>query len=88
MQGQQRDVIIFSAVRSNRASVLGFINDKRRINVSLSRSKAMLLFIGDSETLRSDNVFDHLYLNCSTRESHLEVHWDPRDKIFRYWDYK
>ena len=88
MQGQQRDVIIFSAVRSNRDSILGFINDKRRINVSLSRSKAMLLFIGDSETLCRDNVFNHLYLDCSSRASHLEVQWDPHANRFRYWDYR
>ena len=50
-QGRERDVIIFSAVRSNRRANLGFLTDWRRLNVALTRARHALLVIGDVETL-------------------------------------
>lgn len=50
-QGRERDVIIFSAVRSNRRANLGFLTDWRRLNVALTRARQALLVIGDIDTL-------------------------------------
>jgi regulator of nonsense transcripts 1 len=52
-QGRERDVIIFSAVRSNRSGSLGFLTDWRRMNVALTRSKIALIVVGDLETLEA-----------------------------------
>jgi superfamily I DNA and/or RNA helicase len=49
-QGQERDVIYISMVRSNDNMEIGFLNDTRRMNVALTRAKKKLVVIGDSAT--------------------------------------
>lgn len=53
-QGQEREVIIFSTVRSNEQKKLGFLSDQRRMNVALTRAKRGLIVIGNRKTLSSD----------------------------------
>jgi ATP-dependent RNA/DNA helicase IGHMBP2 len=50
-QGQERDVVYISMVRSNTAGEIGFLSDIRRMNVALTRAKKKLVVIGDSSTL-------------------------------------
>lgn len=38
-QGNERDVIIFTAVRANRKNQIGFVNDGRRLNVAITRGR-------------------------------------------------
>ena len=52
-QGQERDVIVISLVRSNPDGEIGFLADVRRMNVALTRAKRKLIVIGDSSTLSS-----------------------------------
>ncbi len=49
-QGQERDVIYISLVRSNDHQEIGFLSDTRRMNVALTRAKKKLVVIGDSAT--------------------------------------
>mmetsp|Transcript_11941 Transcript_11941/g.20231 ORF Transcript_11941/g.20231 Transcript_11941/m.20231 type:complete len:99 (+) Transcript_11941:95-391(+) len=51
-QGRERDIIIFSAVRSNRNGDVGFLKDWRRMNVALTRSRSALILVGDLTTLK------------------------------------
>ena len=69
-QGSDRDMIIYDCVRSSKAkntqqtqkkrqgSKIDFIADEKRLNVSLSRSKKLLLIVGDKEYLRTASVSD------------------------------
>lgn len=51
-QGQEADVAIFSAVRSNTMDSFGFLRDFERLNVALSRGRDGLVIVGDSEFFR------------------------------------
>ncbi|MDR2145798.1 MAG: AAA family ATPase [Tannerella sp.] len=61
-QGQERDIIAISLVRSNRNARIGFLADYRRINVAMTRARKKLLIIGDSSTLRKDPFYESLFL--------------------------
>ncbi|KAG7876964.1 hypothetical protein KL937_005083 [Ogataea polymorpha] len=55
-QGREKEVIILSLVRSNDSHDVGFLNDYRRMNVSISRAKRQLCVVGDMETISESNV--------------------------------
>lgn len=46
-QGRQADVCVYSVVRSNTRGDLGFLREKPRLNVALSRGKSALVIVGD-----------------------------------------
>jgi superfamily I DNA and/or RNA helicase len=50
-QGQERDIIYISMVRSNAEGGIGFLGDVRRMNVALTRARKKLVVVGDSATL-------------------------------------
>jgi len=56
-QGQERDVVYISLVRSNEKSEIGFLRDYRRMNVAMTRARKKLVIIGDSATLGNDRFF-------------------------------
>ena len=50
-QGQERDIIVISMVRSNDEGQIGFLRDLRRMNVAITRARMKLIILGDSHTL-------------------------------------
>ncbi len=57
-QGEERDVIIVSLVRSNSKGKLGFLADDHRKGVLLSRARISLFLVGNRETLKSAENWD------------------------------
>ncbi|XP_049544779.1 putative helicase MOV-10 isoform X2 [Anopheles darlingi] len=58
-QGREKSVIIISTVRSNRKTV-GFLHDDRRLNVMLTRAKALTIIIGNPNNLGTDQTWERL----------------------------
>lgn len=56
-QGQEKDTVIISLVRSNNEAQIGFLKDYRRMNVAMTRAKEKLYIIGDSTTLAKDPFY-------------------------------
>ncbi|UKZ51354.1 hypothetical protein TrVGV298_005113 [Trichoderma virens] len=52
-QGREKEAVIVSLVRSNPDGEVGFLGEKRRLNVAMTRPKRSLTVIGDSETVKS-----------------------------------
>ena len=51
LQGQEREAIILSLVRSNTKGEVGFLSEYRRLNVAMTRAKRQLCVVGDSATV-------------------------------------
>ena len=57
-QGQEKENIILSLVRSNDDGDIGFLKDYRRMNVAITRAKEQLFIIGDSATIGADPFYN------------------------------
>ncbi|KAM5376646.1 hypothetical protein ACJA88_006969 [Fusarium oxysporum] len=56
-QGREKEAVIVSLVRSNSEGEVGFLGEKRRLNVAMTRPKRSLTVIGDSETVQRGGSF-------------------------------
>ncbi|KAJ1026701.1 hypothetical protein NDA16_002299 [Ustilago loliicola] len=68
-QGQEKDIIILSCVRStSKPSSIGFLSDRRRLNVAVTRAKSNLFIIGNAEHLRrGDAIWESLVATAGQR---------------------
>lgn len=60
-QGQERDVVMISLVRSNDDGAIGFLSELRRMNVAMTRARMKLLIIGDASTLTHHAFYRKLW---------------------------
>lgn len=60
-QGQERDIIIVSMVRSNHSQEIGFMEEFRRTNVALTRCKEGLVVIANSTTFGHLDYYKQLF---------------------------
>lgn len=60
-QGQERDVIIISLVRSNDEGQIGFLRDLRRMNVAITRARMKLFILGDAGTMTRHPFYKQLW---------------------------
>jgi len=58
-EGREKDIIVLSLVRANRRRDIGFLRLEQRLNVAISRSRRLLIVVGDTSTLR-EGFFGHL----------------------------
>lgn len=63
-QGQERDIILVSLVRSNADGQIGFLRDLRRMNVAMTRARMKLILLGDTTTLTRHPFYKKLYEYC------------------------
>ena len=75
-QGQERDVIVISLVRSNDEGQIGFLRDLRRMNVAITRARMKVIILGDRQTLTKHPFYRQLWkyitqLNHTNYEDNL-----------------
>ncbi|KAL3768195.1 hypothetical protein ACHAW5_007929 [Stephanodiscus triporus] len=72
-QGQETDLVIFSAVRSNLVKELGFLRDARRLNVAITRARRGLIVVGDPTVLVTCRHWAALLNFCTKRNCVLTL---------------
>ncbi len=74
-QGQERDVIYISLVRSNARHDIGFLSDYRRMNVAMTRARMLLVVVGDSATI-GQNRFYQAFLDYCAEHGRYQTAWE------------
>ncbi|MBN8677396.1 MAG: AAA family ATPase [Chitinophagales bacterium] len=74
-QGQERDVVYISLVRSNNKHEIGFLQDYRRMNVAMTRARMALVVIGDSATI-GENKFYQQFMDYCAEHGAYRTAWE------------
>jgi len=79
-QGREKEVVLISLVRSNNKSEIGFLADRRRMNVALTRARRKLIVVGDSATLGIDSFYQDFLTYVESIQSYHSV-WEEEGMI-------
>lgn len=71
--GREKEAIIISMVRSNETGEVGFLSDKRRMNVAFTRARRHCAIICDSETVSKDAFLASLVAYMEEHGSYISV---------------
>lgn len=74
-QGQERDVIYISLVRSNEKNEIGFLGDTRRMNVAMTRARMKLIIVGNSATI-GEHPFYKAFLDYCEVNGTYKTAWE------------
>lgn len=74
-QGQEKETVIVSLVRSNDDGDIGFLKDYRRMNVAITRAKEQLFVIGDSATVGADPFYNQ-FLTYVEKQGTYRTVWE------------
>ncbi len=70
-QGNEKDIIIISMVRSSTKKDIQFIADAKRLNVTLTRARKKLIIIGNAKTLKQKKIYKKLIKFCENNDALL-----------------
>ena len=84
-QGREKEVVLLSLVRSNSNREVGFLSERRRLNVAVTRAKRQVIVICDSETVGSDQFLSEFlhYLSVNGAVESAEMYIDDLPEIIR-----
>lgn len=74
-QGQEKDLVFISLVRSNTKGEIGFLTDYRRMNVAMTRARKQLIIVGDSATI-GNNRFYSEFLDYCEKNGEYRSAWE------------
>lgn len=72
-QGREKELIILSLVRSNEVGELGFLEDLRRLNVSITRAKRKLVIVANSNTIADNEVYLRLVEHFKKNGFYMDI---------------
>ncbi|EED19166.1 DNA helicase, putative [Talaromyces stipitatus ATCC 10500] len=79
-QGREKEAIVVSLVRSNEKHEVGFLGEKRRLNVAMTRPKRHLCVCGDSETISKGSKFLKNWIGFL--EEHADLQYPDVSELF------